>query len=114
MSVGKQHCFQLQGAILWLVWGEITGPAVNTSGLHAAGAQCPGSETAPYSRPARQQSRGRRVLRFFELPVDALQKGADAQSTQGHPASPALLMEATHRCGSKEKSGRHPRQRTLA
>ena len=68
----------------------LPGTGTEHPGPHAAGEQRQGSEIPPCSRPARNAPRGRRMLRFLSLPVDA-PKGADATTTQGHPASPALL-----------------------
>ena len=113
LSVRKQRCFQLQRGHPMADWGDLTGLRDEHPHLHAAGAQCQGSEKSPCSRPARQQSRGRRMLRFF------LTTGRRQQWRMPNPRRAILrprpsFTEATHRCGPRGKGGRHPRQRKLA
>ena len=112
LSVRKQRCFQLQRGHPMADWGDLTGLRDEHPHLHAAGAQCQGSEKSPCSRPASKQSRGRRMLRFSCLPVEL---GNQRCPTHAGPSCvPGPPLRATSPVATRVEGDMHPRQRKLA
>ena len=86
----------------------------NIPSLHAGGAaNGRGVKRPPCPRPPDNDARGRRVLRFFELPVAASTGGCPIHAGPSCvPGPPYGAPPDPH--GPRGKGGRHPRQRELA